>query len=82
MNANLLFKWLRDPRFAPEREAGAGSCFLPVEIGLESVDMSGDARTDLPAGRVHIELVGGHRVVAGGGFDPDRLGRLLKVWLS
>ena len=33
MNANLIFKWLRDTRYAPgppgEPEA---SCFLPVEI--------------------------------------------------
>lgn len=82
MNANLIFKWLRDPRFAPGREAGAGSCFLPVEIGLEPVDMSGDARADFLADRVHIELAGGHRIVAGGGFDAVRLGRLLKAWLS
>jgi len=82
MNANLIFKWLRDPRFAPEREAGAGSGFLPVEIGLAPVDMSEDASTDLPADRIHIELAGGHRIVAEGGFDAERLGRLLKAWLS
>ena len=34
MNANLIFKWLRDPRFAPvpETMAKAEPCFLPVEI--------------------------------------------------
>ena len=25
VNANLIFKWLRDPRFAPEAEAGSSS---------------------------------------------------------
>ena len=38
MNANMIFKWLRDPRYAPDPEvavedlAANTSCFLPVEI--------------------------------------------------
>jgi len=38
MNANLIFKWLKDPRFAPEEsgvsaaDASVESIFLPVEI--------------------------------------------------
>ena len=34
LNANLIFKWLRDPRFAPGAAQSAGKvpCFLPVEI--------------------------------------------------
>ncbi len=36
MNATLIFKWLRDPRFAPEPEVATegmdAPCFLPVEI--------------------------------------------------
>ena len=38
MNANMVFKWLHDPRYAPEAdsliEASAAdvACFLPVEI--------------------------------------------------
>ena len=33
MNANLIFKWLKDPRFAPDfTEVVAASVFLPVEI--------------------------------------------------
>ena len=82
MNANLIFKWLRDPRFAPGCDTGAGSDFLPVEIGRAPVDVSVDADDNLPAGRIRIELAGGHRIVAEGGFDAARLGRLLKTWLS
>ncbi|MGJ3260612.1 MAG: IS66-like element accessory protein TnpA [Rhodospirillales bacterium] len=81
MNANLIFKWLRDPRFAPKSE-GAPS-FLPVEvtgaaIGLPEVAPAGFSS----GGGFCIELAGGHRVVAEGGFDPEALGRLLKAWLS
>src|SRR6056297_2424920 len=37
MNSNLIFTWLRDPRFAPAEvdvadEPGDGNLFLPVEI--------------------------------------------------
>lgn len=36
VNANLIFKWLRDPRYAPNAASAAstpeGSRFLPVEI--------------------------------------------------
>ncbi len=33
VNANLNFKWLKDPRFAPEAEGSVeDAMFLPVEI--------------------------------------------------
>jgi transposase len=83
MNANLIFKWLRDARFAPTCDGDAGRFFLPVEIDdAMPVDMSAAATGGLPAEGIHIELAGGHRIVAGGGFDAERLGRLLKAWLS
>ena len=39
VNANLIFKWLRDPRYVPEAAPMTGSSedsrFLPVEIVAE-----------------------------------------------
>jgi transposase len=33
MNANLIFKWPRDPRYAPEPPTEPdAACFRPVEI--------------------------------------------------
>jgi transposase len=34
LNANLIFKWVRDSRFAPGagQSAAQAPCFLPVEI--------------------------------------------------
>ena len=83
LNANLLFKWLRDPRFAPGLEAEE-PIFLPVEVSRgRPVDMAMEpAAISSPGGRVLIELSGGHRIVAEGDFDGDALGRLLRVWLS
>ncbi|MCG8508190.1 MAG: hypothetical protein MI741_03080 [Rhodospirillales bacterium] len=83
LNANLLFKWLRDPRFGP----GSGAeeaVFLPVEVSREgAVDaVMAPGRVPSVDGRVRIELSGGHRIVAEGCFDGAALGRLLRAWLS
>ena len=85
MNANLIFKWLKDPRFALEVvEKEAEPAFLPVEISpavshREPIGPSGLAPC---GGRIEIELAGGHRISAEGGFDPDVLARLLKELMS
>ncbi|WP_299657240.1 transposase [uncultured Jannaschia sp.] len=80
MNSNLVFTWLRDPRFAPATgetpsDPGDGNLFLPVEItGLAAVP---DARVGLGetprstdanvlAQRVDITLSDGRRVVVEG----------------
>jgi len=80
MNANLIFKWLKDPRFfAATGEAPgaleAGSVFLPVEVSGHSIDDRIDETTIKPAGlppasvlahRVDITLSDGRRVVVEG----------------
>ena len=35
MNANLIFKWLKEPRFQSDELETEGSRFLPVEISAE-----------------------------------------------
>ncbi|NSY39316.1 transposase [Leisingera sp. ANG59] len=80
MNSNLLFTWLRDPRFAPadheiSSNPGDGDLFLPVEItefatepdpraDLAGTSRSTDAR--VLAQRVDITLSDGRRVVVEG----------------
>src|SRR6056297_20893 len=64
MNSNLIFTWLRDPRFAPaEVDAhGAphdGNLFLPVEI-------TGQAAEPALAQRVDITLSDGRRILVEG----------------
>ena len=80
VNANLIFKWLRDPRFASAPMLEAAPVFLPVQLregatpaGL-SVSSDGDSQ-----GRVEIVLAGGHRLSAFGAFDGDAVARLLAV---
>lgn len=81
MNANLIFKWLRDPRFAPDPDATptTAPCFLPVEI---IDDVPGDKTPpagDAPkVGAIGIDTVGAHRLRINGTYDPDTLACLIR----
>jgi transposase len=83
LNANVIFKWLRDPRFAPGPDAvpEEGPCFLPVEVInhpiREDAPASGDARCP-GGGTIEIDVAGGHRMRISGGYDPDALARLIR----
>jgi transposase len=74
VNANLVFAWLRDPRFA-DAAASDVAHFLPVEILAEA-----KAPMAVPAidGHIEIELVGGHRMRICGSYDPEALARLIR----
>lgn len=81
MNANLIFKWLRDPRYVPEPPAETdAACFLPVEIIDQPMqDDSEDAANPAPAaGMIEIDLAGGHRLRISGAYDPEALARLIR----
>ena len=80
MNANLIFKWLKDPRFSPaagttRSDLEGGSAFLPVEVSGSTVDRriddgavgtAGSISVPLLAHRVDITLSDGRRVVVEG----------------
>ena len=82
LNANVIFKWLRDPRFAPDPDATPteGPLFLPVEViehpVREDAPSSSDARD--PGGTIEIDLAGGHRMRINGRYDPEALARLIR----
>ena len=80
-NANLVFSWLRDPRFRPDEtvvDEHAG--FLPVEVIAE--DREGRHGGSVPAlaaeGLIELELLGGHRLRVVGSYDPEALVRLIR----
>ena len=80
-NANLVFAWLRDPRFRPDEAAVEKQvAFLPVEIVAEGREVRGDV--DAPAlaseDRIELELAGGHRLRVVGNYDPEALVRLIR----
>lgn len=79
MNANLIHKWLRDPRFAPDYAEDCvpvdeASDFLPIEIeGAMPVPSHSDMRVSAPAliepvsaQRVDITLSDGRRILVEG----------------
>ena len=83
LNANLIFKWLRDPRFAPAAAIEQEPVFLPVEVDIRggpevpTVPMASPAGD--PPGRVQIVLATGHRMTVEGPFDGETVGRLLSI---
>jgi transposase len=80
LNANLIFKWLKDPGFAPVAAVGEKPVFLPVEVREDdapTVPMA--SPTGGALGRVAIVLATGHRISIDGPFDGDAVARLLRV---
>ena len=83
LNANMIFKWLRDMRYAPGSESVVADApvFLPVEI--VSPARSEVARLILPDSALpncllEVEIAGGHRLRVSGAYDPEALARLLR----
>ena len=86
MNANMVFKWLRDPRYTPEAgtvvdESPSGAaCFLPVEIvdATRSDDAVPAVDPTPGPGTIEIDIAGGHRLRIVGAYDPETLARLVR----
>ena len=85
MNANMIFKWLRDPRYAPDPEtvedsAAEEPCFLPVEIvDRPRNDDTASTIDPKPAqSAIEIDIAGGHCLRIIGGYDPEALARLIR----
>ncbi|MFK5978121.1 MAG: transposase [Rhizobiaceae bacterium] len=90
MNANLILKWLKDPRFQPGEQETEELAFLPVEISTEpeaplpTVSQSIPVRDSYSRSdpRIEITTAEGHRLTVEGDFDGDALARLLKGLVS
>ena len=74
VNANLVFKWLRDARFKSPEDEACG--FLPVEvIAAAAPAILAVAPSDT---KIEIALANGHRVSISGGFELDGVVRLVR----
>ena len=85
MNANLIHKWLRDPKFAAglenvEEQVVETPCFLPVEIvdRPQTKDTAPTADTKPAQSTIEIDIAGGHLLRIIGGYDPEALARLIR----
>jgi transposase len=84
VNANLVFKWLRDPRFNPPPEDGLNGSFLPVEV-VAALPVIDRPAIDAPiieskalGSQIEIVLPTGHHINVSGAYDPDALCRLVR----
>ncbi len=79
VNANLVFKWLRDPRFKAAEVEEPAATFLPVEvIAAPPVIEPAVIEPKASESRIEILLPDGHRVSVSGAYDPDALCRLVR----
>ena len=78
LNANLISKWLHDPRFVPSaaQSAAQAPCFLPVEI-VDHARLE-EPRPVTTGGEIEVELAVGHRLRITGAYDPEKLARLIR----
>ena len=85
MNTNLIHKWLRDPKFAPdlkavEEQTAPEPCFLPVEIVDRTPTRETASTTDTKPAKnaIEIDIAGGHQLRIVGSYDPEALARLIR----
>lgn len=83
LNANMIFKWLRDARYTPGSAQGAvdAPVFLPIEIvNSPRADAARPILSSnaLPDCLLEIEIAGGHRLRVSGSYDPEALARLIR----
>ena len=73
VNANLEFKWRRDPQLRSAAAQPYEPSFLPVEVVSSPMPESAAAQAT-----IEIELCNGHRVSVTGSFDVEALCRLVQ----
>lgn len=72
INANLLFRWRDDPRYAFQDQS-----FLPVEISPAGEDRKPLGEPPMPS-ELGIWIAGHVRLVVKGGFETEALGQLIR----
>ena len=79
VNANLVFKWLRDPHFKPPPIEASTAPFLPVEVvAAPPVIDPPVIEPKASASKIEISLSNGHHISVSGAYDPDALCHLVR----
>ncbi len=85
MNANQIFNWLKDKRFASFPDETEAAVFLPIELFSEPKPLPSVLEPDTACGfhgRVEIALSNGNDLIVEGGFDGTEVARVLKELVS
>ncbi len=91
VNANLVFKWLREPRFTATAVEDPAASFLPVEVVAAPAPPVIDPPVIEPPiieppviepkvseAKIEISLSNGHHIRVSGAYDPDALCHLVR----
>ncbi len=84
VNNNMIFKWVRDPRYNSDIEGGPEVLnFLPVEVtsNLPTPDLAAvepEQECSEASVTIKISLVNGHHLEISGTFDTDTIIRLAR----
>ena len=78
VNAEVIFKWLRDPKYWAG--PGTGSEDVGLRFLLVEVVQKAPVIRPMPAAENHIEieLSGGNRMRISGSYDPEALAQLIR----
>lgn len=75
VNANQVFNWAKDPKFAASTDDADVASFLPIEI-IDRIPMETSSPDDQSEMQIHV--AGGHRLTIKGSFCPDALALLIR----
>lgn len=79
MNTNMIFKWIRDPRYNSDTDnEPEGLSFLPVELPQNSLPAGPEREHSAGSGSIKVVLANGHHLELSGGFDTDAVIRLAR----
>jgi transposase len=79
VNNNMIFKWVRDPRYNPEIAVEPEAFnFLPVEVTSNLPTVEPEQECSEAPGAIKILLITGHQLEISGTFDTDTIVRLVR----
>jgi len=79
VNANLVFKWVRDPRFCGTNDiVPVGPTFLPVKVSQNTSLSEPERICSEGLGKVKIGLANGNHLEISGDYDLDVILRLAR----
>jgi len=79
VNANLIFKWVRDPRYCSDVDNETDSLsFLPVEVSQNNLPIETVRDCSEVRGVIKISLANGLHMEISGNFDSDAVVRLAR----
>ena len=77
VNANQIFNWMKDPKFAADASDDDDARFLLVEIIAEPAPAS-PAMMEA-SGMIEVDLPSGHRLRISGGYYPEAVAHLARL---